>query len=101
MTIMVDVDGTMYQTVGILNETIVELVKTLKRGEATVYAWSGGGAEYAKRIVTTELKLPENLFDGYLSKEDANLFKDDIDITIDDEDYCKYGKVNLKIIKTR
>ncbi len=97
LNLFIDVDGTLYQTIGVPNTIIVEMLIALK-SRFNIYAWSGGGANYARQVIRN-LGIPENIFDGYFSKLD-NLSQEP-DVTIDDEDYTAEGKLNLKIIGSK
>jgi hypothetical protein len=74
--VYVDVDDTLVRTVGskrIPMARVVDKVRSLHRGGATLYLWSSGGAEYAKESAI-ELGISE-LFVAFLPK--PNLIIDD------------------------
>jgi len=94
-----DVDGTLYTTVGEKDPNIENLLAVLFSLNQFFYlfAWSGGGDWYAKRVCE-ELTLSVH-FDGFFSKLEDLPFEPDI--TIDDDDYTAKGKLNLKILKSK
>jgi cation transport ATPase len=74
--VYVDVDDTLIRSVGTKRVPIpsaIERVRSLHRDGATLYLWSTGGAEYARKTAT-ELGLVE-LFAGFLPK--PNIIIDD------------------------
>ncbi len=76
----VDVDDTLVRTVGskrIPMPRMIERVRELHQGGATLYLWSSGGAEYAKEAAQ-ELGL-SSCFVGFLPK--PNLMIDDQEVS--------------------
>ena len=72
----VDVDDTLVRSVGskrIPMASVLQYVRDLRQGGATLYCWSSGGAEYA-RSSAEELGIAD-CFDGFLPK--PNLVIDD------------------------
>jgi len=85
--VFVDVDDTLVRSVGtkrIPMPRVVERVKKLHLDGATLYLWSSGGAEYARRSAA-ELGIVD-CFAGFLPK--ATLIIDDQAVI--DWRYCKH-----------
>ena len=93
MNIFVDVDKALYQAVGKPNEMLLQMLRYLKASGAKVYAWSDGGRAYAVRVVTLDLHLPMEFFDGYYLKGNSAV---PVDITIENEEIV-LGTLNLRI----
>lgn len=90
--VCVDVDGTLFNIDGSVNEHIVNVIKALHR-YCTIIVWSGGGAWYAEQRVR-DAKITEWVNDC-IGKEEINKIGRP-DITFDDADYL-FGKVNIKV----
>lgn len=74
MIVYVDVDDTLVRWAGsksIPRTSVIEKVKTLAREGNTLYLWSTGGADYARKIAG-ELGI-EELFTSFLPKPELIL----------------------------
>jgi len=93
MNIFIDIDGTLIDYTDKPKYEVVNLVRYLATcKEVKLYAWSGGGADYAKHWVE-KLGL-EELFSGYQTK--FTPLKTKVDLTLDDEEVT-LGTLNLRV----
>lgn len=90
--VCVDVDGTLFNHDGSVNEHIVNVIKALHR-YCTIYVWSGGGKDYAEQRVR-DAKIGEWVNDTLSKMEVSKIGRPDI--TFDDAEYL-FGKVNVRV----
>lgn len=95
LNVAFDVDGTLIGQTVFDEDTPkydnIELFRWFARNGHSMFIWSGGGADYAKRWAE-KLGLRATIIEK--SKEAAKEF--DIDIAVDDE-AVQLGKVNIQV----
>lgn len=87
MKIAFDIDGTLLDYENNPNEEVIKLLKWFKNQGHYIIVWSGGGFDYAKRIVEKlDLPVDEVTFKGNTVP----------DIAFDDQE-VKLGEINIQI----